>query len=60
MNTLKQHREAAGLTQVELAKRAGIDQAHISRLENGLADATGRCWKKLAVVLGCSVEKLMG
>ena len=60
MNTLKQHREAAGLTQMELAKRTGIDQGYISKLENGHADATGRYWKMLAKVLGCSVGELMG
>lgn len=60
MNTLKYRREAAGLTQTELAKRVGIDQGRISRVERGLADVQGRYWKMLAEVLGCSVGELMG
>jgi DNA-binding XRE family transcriptional regulator len=32
---LKKAREAAGLTLAEVSKRAGIDQATLSRLENG-------------------------
>lgn len=33
--SLRRHREAAGLTQHALAERADIDQSYITRLENG-------------------------
>lgn len=38
---LKQARKAAGLTQVELAERAGIKQASVSEIERGLSRTSG-------------------
>ena len=35
MNTLKQLREASGLTQLELAKRAKLDRTRLSLYESG-------------------------
>jgi len=33
--TLRRHRKLAGITQVELARRAGTDQANVARIERG-------------------------
>lgn len=37
-NSLKKMREDAGLSQVELARMAGISQAHVAKIENGRVD----------------------
>ncbi|MDP9222884.1 MAG: helix-turn-helix domain-containing protein [Actinomycetota bacterium] len=50
---LKELRTAAGLTQVELAKRAGVRQATISALEGGRARRLDLAVvERLAKVLG--------
>lgn len=59
MNKLKVFRERSDLTQSELAERSGVDQGTISRLERGIGDVSGKKWKALAGVLGCSVSELM-
>ena len=38
MDTVKKARQHAGLTQAELAARAGTSQAHISAIEAGRSD----------------------
>ncbi|WP_236189337.1 XRE family transcriptional regulator [Pseudomonas pharyngis] len=48
---LKQARKNAGLTQVELAERAGIKQASISEIERGLTRTSGHLIK-LAQICG--------
>lgn len=40
--TLRNAREAAGISQAELARRAGTTQAHVSRTERGLISPTVR------------------
>lgn len=47
-NRFKQQREALGLTQTEVAKRAGVSQVSISELESG--KATNPSWDLLASV----------
>lgn len=48
---LRELREKRGLSQVELARRAGIQQANLSRIENAQFDvATSTLWKLLAVM----------
>lgn len=49
-------RETNGLTQAELAQRTGIDQANISRLENGTANPSLRTLKRLAAGMGMKLE----
>ncbi len=53
-------RKAKGLNQDELAKLSGVSQAHISRLERGLKNATWPILKNLAGALGVTVPELMG
>ncbi|MDH0638221.1 helix-turn-helix transcriptional regulator [Pseudomonas sp. GD03860] len=48
---LKQARKSAGLTQVELAERAGIKQASVSEIERGLTRTSGYL-VKLAQICG--------
>jgi DNA-binding XRE family transcriptional regulator len=45
-------RKAAGLTQQELAKRAGIRQETLSRIESGKHTPTMKTLKKIDLVLG--------
>lgn len=39
---LRQHRKRVGLSQRELAKRIGVDNSYISRLERGERDVSSR------------------
>lgn len=63
MKRLKELREAAGLSQVALAARAGISQKRVSDMECGvygrkrsLLDTLDRILK----ALGCTYEELTG
>lgn len=49
---IKEHREAAGLTQQQLADRVGTTKATISRIETGLRDYTGGFLDAVAEALG--------
>jgi XRE family transcriptional regulator, master regulator for biofilm formation len=49
------------LTQTELAQRADVDQAIISRLERNLSyNVRSDLLKALATVLGCTTDYLVG
>lgn len=53
-------REKRGLTQEQLAKRVGMDRAHLTRLENGQALNPGlRCIEALARGLGVRPSSLL-
>ena len=57
---LKHYREAAGLTQSELAKRVGVRQATISDLETGKSRRIELdLLEKLAKALGVKAAKLI-
>jgi putative transcriptional regulator len=57
---LRQLRIDAGLTQAELAERAGVADGTISRLERGrLRDPSAQLVGKLADGLGVGVEQLL-
>lgn len=60
LNNLQHYRERRGLTQAELAGRAGVDRALISKAERGVLDLKGRCWLSIADALGCTVDELLG
>lgn len=58
---VKSLRSLRGLSQNELAKRAGVTQATLSRLESGISDTIrGDTAIRLAQVLGTSLDYLMG
>jgi ribosome-binding protein aMBF1 (putative translation factor) len=48
-------RNAAGLSQGELAARSGIDQGDISRIERGIANPTLHTLERLGDAVGCEV-----
>lgn len=49
-------RKIAGITQKELAERTGINQADISKLENGNGNPSLRTLKRLAAGLGKTLK----
>jgi transcriptional regulator with XRE-family HTH domain len=57
--TLRQYREAAGLTQMELANRIGMDMAEISRLELGKRDPRLSTIVRVATALGVTTSELV-
>lgn len=56
---LRAAREAAGLTQVQLAEKAGVQQRDISHWENGHREPGVLIVKKMAQVLGRSMDDLV-
>lgn len=60
MNKLQYYRERAGMTQVELAEKSGVEQPEISKAEKGVKDLKGSYLVSIARVLNCSVDELLG
>lgn len=58
-NRLFNFRKEAGLTQVELARKAGIGRATLSRLENGEHSPRYETLEKIAKALGVKVSSLL-
>jgi transcriptional regulator with XRE-family HTH domain len=56
---LKRLREAQGLTQEQLAEKAGISRAYLARLETGRHDPHLSRLRKLAKVLKVKVSALV-
>ena len=56
---LKAARQAAGLTQGQLAEKVGVSQRDISRWENGHREPGVLTVKKMAQALGCSMDELV-
>jgi len=56
---LKRLREQRGLTQEQLAKRAGVSHGYIARLEIGMHDPSLSTLSKLAKALKVSVAELV-
>ena len=57
-NTIKSHREAANLTQMELAARMGVSRKTVNTVENGVFAPSVVIALKFAHALGVSVEEL--
>ena len=57
--TLRTAREKAGLTQTQLGKRTGLDQAVVSRLETGRNRPRIDTLRRIAQGLGLSVSELL-
>ncbi len=53
---IREARTAKGLTQEQLAQVTGINQANISRLENGTANPSLRTLKRLAEGMGMELK----
>ncbi len=60
MNRLKELRKEKGYTQIKMQILTGIDQSDYSKLENGKRYFTFEQCKKLAEVLGTSMDYLAG
>lgn len=56
---LKAARKAAGMSQADLAEKVGCRQKDISRWESGLHEPGALTLKKMAQVLGCSMDDLV-
>jgi transcriptional regulator with XRE-family HTH domain len=59
MPTLRKLREAAGLTQDELAKLADVSQGHIAHLEAGESNPKLETMEKLARGLGVKLATII-
>lgn len=60
-HSLVEMRRLKGLSQEELARRAGLATVTVSKLEEGrILDPKASTLGKLAIGLGCSVEDLVG
>ncbi|KPQ31798.1 MAG: putative transcriptional regulator [Porphyrobacter sp. HL-46] len=57
-NTIKHHREAANLTQMELAARMGVSRKTVNTVENGVFAPSVVIALKFAAALDASVEEL--
>jgi transcriptional regulator with XRE-family HTH domain len=55
---IKHQRERVGMSQVELARRMGVQQSNLSRLERGLQGVTIETLGMYARVLGVGIEEL--
>lgn len=53
-------RENAGLSQHEVARRLGINQATVSYWESGKTTPRGTLLVKVADLYCCSIDRLMG
>jgi transcriptional regulator with XRE-family HTH domain len=56
--SLQRIRQAAGLSQTEMAKRLGISQPTLNRLENASQNATLKTLSQLCRALKCEVGDL--
>lgn len=55
---IKEHREAAGFTQEELAEKAGLSRTTIAMLESNGGNTTTKTLAKIATALGISLDAL--
>jgi transcriptional regulator with XRE-family HTH domain len=60
MNNIRKARLNSGLTQQELAEKIEVFQIDISRYETGKFQPSAKRLTKLALVLNCSIEYLLG
>ncbi len=58
MNLVKAWRTYLGLTQAQVAKKAGMSQAALSQMEKGEKNLRTKTLEKLAVAMGLDVEQL--
>jgi XRE family aerobic/anaerobic benzoate catabolism transcriptional regulator len=56
---VREARQRAGLTQAELAQRAGLAQPAISLIEPGQANPTVQTLQQIADALGCALANLL-
>lgn len=59
-NKIKNYRAERGMTQIELAKKAGLSQSYLSELEKDKFNPTTPIIIGIAVALDVSVDGLLG
>ena len=59
MNDLKRIRMQKNITQVELAEMLGISRTAVSMWETGEALPRAETLKRLAKILGCTIDELL-
>ncbi len=59
-DAIKRHRQRVGISQEELAHRAGVDRTFVSRLERGIRQPTITTLIQLANALEMSAAELVG
>lgn len=57
---LKQLRMEKGFTQSQLAKRLGVSASAVGMYEQGRREPDGKLLARMALVLGCSTDELLG
>lgn len=60
MKNLEKAREEKGITRTQLAYRSEVSYASIVAYENGTRKASAEAATRIADVLDCTVEELMG
>ena len=56
---LREYRERAGLRQIDVAKKMNVDQAAVSKWENGENRISRKYHKRLARLYGVTVDDLL-
>ena len=56
---LREYRERAGLRQIDVAKKMNVDQAAVSKWENGENRISRKYHKRLARLYGVPVDDLL-
>lgn len=57
--TVREVRQAAGLSRAELARRTGLKQSHLRKIELGETMANTMTLIRLADALDCSIDELV-
>lgn len=57
---LREIRTRTGYSQIELARRAGVDKSLVSLVESGKRNPSPTIIRKLADALGCPLYALLG
>lgn len=60
MIKIKEMREQRGITQVELAQKLSVQQSAIAAWETGKSMPRAERFVRLAEILNCSVDELLG
>lgn len=60
MNNIKMCRVSAGMKQSELAKMLTVGQATVSNWETGATEPDFESLRKMAEILNCSIDELLG
>ncbi|MGP4085425.1 helix-turn-helix domain-containing protein [Streptomyces sp. KR55] len=55
----RRRRIEAGLSQTDLAEKAGVSKSHVSDVENGRAGFSPKNLKAIADILGCTIRDLL-